>query len=117
MRRLAVSLLFVSFSAHADAPGYDVSLGAKVGGGSLKIAPVVTAPAGKKLRYDMVTKSSGPSGNHSSRQSASVTVGADGKASLSQVAVSVTEQDRYEVKVEVYDGTQLVAAETLKHPQ
>ena len=116
MRRLAICLLFVPFSALA-APGYDVSLGAEVRDGTLKIAPVVTAPAGKKLRYDVVTKRSGPSGNHNSRQSANVTVGEDGKANLSQVAVSVKEQDRYEVKVEVYEGTQLVAAETLKHPQ
>jgi hypothetical protein len=85
--------------------------------GTLKVAPVVTAPAGKKLRYDMVTTRTGRSGNHNSRQSANVTVGDDGKASLSQVSVNVTEQDRYEVKVDVYDGSQLVAAETLRHPQ
>lgn len=115
MRLLAISLLFVSFSALAS--NYDVSLGAEVRNGTLKVAPVITAPAGKKLRYDVVTKRSGPSGNHSSKQSANVTVGPDGKATLSQVAVSVREQDRYEVKVEVYDGEKLVAADTLKHPK
>jgi hypothetical protein len=117
MRRLALSLLFLPFLALADAPGYDVSLGAEVRDGTLKVARVLTAPAGKKLRYDMVTTRTGRSGDHNSRQSANVTVGADGKAALSQVVVSVTEQDRYEVKVEVYEGKQLVAAETLKHPQ
>jgi hypothetical protein len=114
MRRLALSLLFVCLPALAN--DYDVSLGAEVRDGRLKVAPVVTAPAGKKLRYDMVTTRTGRSGNHNSRQSANVTVGQDGKASLSQVVVSVTEQDRYEVKVEVYDGPRLVAAETLRYP-
>ena len=51
-----------------------------------------------------------------SRQLANVTVGADGKTPVSEVAVSVTEQDRYEVKVEVYEGARLVAAQTLRHP-
>ena len=115
MRRLAISLFFVSLCALAGE--YDVSLGAELREGTLKVAPVITAPAGKKLRYDMVTKRTGPSGNHDSRQSANVTVGADGKARLSQVAVSVTERDRYEVKVEIYDGGLLVAAQTLTHPQ
>jgi hypothetical protein len=112
MRTLAISLLFASLSVLAN--DYDVSLGAEVRDGTLKVAPVITAPAGKKLRYDVVTKRSGPSGNHNSRQSANVTVGPDGKASLSQVAVSVTERDRYEVKVDVYEGAQLVATETLR---
>ena len=48
MRRLALSLLFVSLSGFAN--DYDVSLGAEVRDGKLKVAPVVTAPAGKKLR-------------------------------------------------------------------
>jgi hypothetical protein len=117
MRKLAISLLFVSARAFADAPGYDLSLGSVIRDGNLKIAPVVTAPPGKMLRYDVVTHRTGPSGNHNSRQSANVTVGQDGKASLSQVVVSVQEQDHYEVTVEVYEGKQLVAAETLKHPR
>jgi len=83
----------------------------------LKVAPIVTAPAGAKLHYDVTTTRTGRSGNSNSRQSGNVTVGDDGKASLSQVAVSVSEQDRYEVHVDVYDGGRLVASETLKHPQ
>lgn len=114
MRHLAITLFFVSLAALAN--DYDISLGAEVRDGRLKVAPVVTAPAGKSLRYDMVTTRTGRSGNHNSRQSANFTVGKDGSAPLSQVIVSVTEQDRYEVKVEVYEGTQLVAAETLRYP-
>lgn len=117
MRSLVLFLLFFSAAALANAPGYDLSLGAEVRGGTLKVAPIVTAPAGAKLRYDVTTTRTGRSGNNNSRQSGNVTVGDDGKASLSQVAVSVSEQDRYEVHVEVYDGGRLVASETLKHPQ
>ena len=78
MRQLALSLFFLSSIALANAPGYDLSLGAEVLGGTLKIAPVVTAPAGAKLRYDMTTTRTGRSGNSNSRQSGNVTVGDDG---------------------------------------
>lgn len=83
----------------------------------MKVAPKITAPAGKKLRYDVVTTRTGRSGNSNSRQSGKVTVGQDGTASLSQVSVSVSPQDRYEVHLEVFDGSRLVAEKTLKHPQ
>jgi Thin aggregative fimbriae synthesis protein len=117
MRCLAFSLFLLSSIALANPGGYDLSLGAEVRNGMLKVAPTVSAPAGAKLRYDVTTTRIGRSGNSNSRQSGDVTVGDDGKASLSQVAVSVSEQDRYEVRVEVYDGGRLVAAQTLKHPQ
>jgi hypothetical protein len=117
-RRLALPALLLIFTAALAAePGYDVSLGAEVRGGMLKVAPVIAAPAGAKLRYDVTTTRTGQSGNTSSRQSGNVTVGRDGKASLSQVAVSVTPQDRYEVHVDVYDGARLVASEMLRHPK
>lgn len=117
MRPHVLFLLLFSGAALANLPGYDLSLGAEVRGGTLKVAPIVTAPAGAKLRYDVTTTRTGRSGNSNSRQSGNVTVGNDGKASLSQVAVSVSEQDRYEVRVEVYDGGRLVASETLTHPR
>ena len=117
MRRLAFSLFFLSSIALANAPGYDLALGAEVRGGTLKVAPVVTAPAGAKLRYDMTTTRTGRSGNSNSRQSGNVTVGDDGKASLSQLAVNVSPQDQYIVQVEVYDGAQVVASKTLRHPE
>ena len=117
MRRLALSLFFLSSIALANTPGYDLSLGAEARDGMLKVAPIITAPAGANLRYDVTTTRTGRSGNSNSRQSGNVTVGHDGTASLSQVAVSVSEQDRYQVHVDVYDGKRLVASETLKHPQ
>jgi hypothetical protein len=117
MHRLALLLFFLSCASLANAPGYDVSLGAEMRGGTLKVAPTINAPAGKKLRYDVVTTRTSRSGNSNSRQSGNVTVGQDGTASLSQVSVSVSPQDRYEVHVEVFDGSRLVAEKTLKHPQ
>ena len=117
MIRLFALLLLLPAAALANTPGYEVSLGAELRGGSLHVSPTITAPAGKKLRYDVVTTRTGRSGNSNSRQSGDVSVGQDGKASLSQVSVSVTPQDRYEVRVELYDGAQLVASESLRHPE
>jgi len=117
MRLLFLCLILSSGAALANAPGYDLSLGAEVRGGTLKVAPVIIAPAGAQLRYDMTTTRTGRSGNSNSRQSGNVTVGNDGKATLSQVAVNVSPQDRYIVHVEVYDGARVVASETLRHPE
>jgi hypothetical protein len=64
-----------------------------------------------------VTTRTGRSGNSKSRQSGNVTVGQDGTAALSQISVSMSPQDRYEVHVEVFEGSRLVAEKTLKHPQ
>ena len=117
MRLLFLGLILSSGAALANAPGYDLSLGAEVRGRMLKVAPVISAPAGAQLRYDMTTTRTGRSGNSNSRQSGNVTVGDDGKATLSQVAVNVSPQDRYEVRVEVFEGERVVAAKTLTHPQ
>jgi Thin aggregative fimbriae synthesis protein len=118
LRLLALPALILTITAALAAePGYDVSLGTEVRDGNLKVAPVVTAPPGAKLRYDVTTVRTGRSGNTNSRQSGNVTVGPAGKASLSQVSVSVTPQDRYEVHVELFDGRRLVASETLRHPR
>jgi hypothetical protein len=117
MRLLFLCLILSSGAALANAPGYDLSLGAEVRGRMLKVAPVISAPAGAQLRYDMTTTRTGRSGNSNSRQSGNVTVGDDGKASLSQISVNVRPQDRYEVHVEVFEGERVVAARTLRHPQ
>jgi hypothetical protein len=117
VRSLAYCVFLLSSIALANAPGYDLSLGAEARDGTLKVAPIVTAPAGTKLRYDVSTTRIGRSGNSNSRQSGNVTVGDDGKATLSQVAVSVSPQDQFVVHVEVYDGAQVVASKILRHPQ
>jgi len=117
MRSVVFFLAFFCAAALANVPGYELSLGAEVRDGTLKVAPIVTAPPGAKLRYDVTTTRTGRSGNSNSRQSGNVTVGDAGKASLSQVSVSVSPQDRYEVRVEIFDGARVVASETLRHPE
>ena len=77
MRSVVFFLAFFCLAALANVSGYDLSLGAEVRGGTLKVAPIVTAPAGAKLRYDVTTTRTGRSGNSNSRQSGNVTVGDD----------------------------------------
>lgn len=101
----------------ADEPGYRLSMGAEVRGNMLALAPTITAPAGKTLRYDFVTRKSGRSGTSNTRQGGKVRVDGAGRASLSKVSVSVAEGERCEVSVKVYDGERLVAAQSLNHPQ
>lgn len=117
MKLLFAVFLLACNAVFAAEPGYDLSLGAEVRAGTLNVEPTIIAPAGKRLRYDVITTRTGRSAQHSSRQSGNVTVGPDGKAVLSHYSVSVGSQDRYEVKVEVYEGSRLVAAQTLRHPQ
>ncbi len=117
MRPLVLGLVLFSSATLADAPGYELLLGAEVRDGTLKVAPIISAPAGVRLRYEVTTTRAGRSGNSNSRQSGKVTVGNDGKASLSRVAVNVSPQGRYQVHVEVYDAARLVASDTLRHPE
>lgn len=101
----------------AEDPGYRLSLDAKVRGGYLALDPTITAPAGKTLRYDLVTRKQGRSGTSNTRQGGSVTVGGNGRASLSTVTVSVGEGERCEVSIEVYEGARLVASQSFSHPR
>lgn len=101
----------------ADEPGYRLSMGAEMRGDTLVIAPTIAAPAGTALRYDVVTRKSGRSGTSNTRQGGSVTVDADGGASLSRVTVSVAAGERCEVSVQVYEGSRLVAAKSMAYPQ
>jgi hypothetical protein len=117
MRRLMLFSMFIALSsALASDPGYELTLGTEMRGGTLTVAPVLTAPANKRLRYDVVVTRSGRSGNSDSRQGGNVTVGANGTAGLSQVSISVGEGDRYDVSVKVYDGARLVAEKTARQP-
>jgi hypothetical protein len=116
--RLLLPVLFLAGNAvFAAEPGYDLSLGAEVRGGMLKVEPTISAAPGTKLRYEVSSIRTGRSGQSSSQQAGNVTVGPNGKAKLSQYSVNVGPQDRYEVKVQVYDGQRLVAAESLRHPE
>src|SRR3954453_16219973 len=111
MRQLSLlALLLMGTLAMADEPGYHLSVAGEIRGNILAIAPIIAAPAGQTLRYDIVTSKSGRSGTSKTRQAASVKVSEDGNASLSKVNVSVGAEERCEVSIEVYDGNRLVAA-------
>lgn len=118
MRRFTLfSIVLALSSALASEPGYELILGAEMRGGTLTITPVLTAPANQRVRYDVVVTRSGRSGKSDSRQGGDVTVGANGTTALSQLSISVSEGDRYEVSVRVYDAARLVAERAFRHPE
>jgi len=89
----------------------------EVEGGKLTVVPQLSAPAGARLRYEMVSEKQGGAGKSSTSQSGSVSVGADGAATLSRLSLGVGAQDKYVIRVKVFDGAKLVAEETLSYPQ
>jgi hypothetical protein len=66
-RPVLVTLTYCASILRRGARRLRLSLGAEVGGGTLKFAAKITAPAGKNLRYDVVTTRSGSSGKSTSR--------------------------------------------------
>ncbi len=107
--RYFLLLVLVSASAVASTSGYELSINAERRDGNVSVAPTLTAPAGTKLRYEIVARKQGSSSS-SSQQSGNVTVGENGMASLSELSFTVGPQDRCEVSVKVYEGDNLVAS-------
>jgi hypothetical protein len=62
-----VTLTYCARPFGASAPGYDLSLGAEVGGGTLKVAAKITAPGARSCLTTVVTTRSGSSGKSTSR--------------------------------------------------
>ena len=100
----------------ADA-GYKLRIDSSLKDGQLSVVPRIAAPAGARLRYEMVSSKQGGAGTSSTSQSGNVSVGADGSAQLATLRVGVGPQDKYEFTVKVFDGAKLVAEEVLRHPQ
>ena len=118
MVKTALPFLFLAASAAlANAPVYELRVNSKVEGGTLTVAPRVTAPAGAQLRYEVVSSKQGSGGQSNSSQSGNVTAGPDGSAKLSTLSVSVGPQDKYVLTVKVFDGAKLVAEEVLRYPK
>jgi hypothetical protein len=111
-------LLLASLAACAAAfaADYRLDLGASVRGGSLKVEPHVTGPAGKALRYEMVVTRESRGGRSNSRQSGSVRLDGSGAADLASNSVSVNPGDKYRVEVRVFDADRLVAQQSVHHP-
>jgi Thin aggregative fimbriae synthesis protein len=114
---LTAFLLLAASAAMADTSGYKLRMDSSVEGGKLIVAPQIAAPAGAKLRYEMVSTKQGAAGKSNTSQSGGVTVGADGTAKLSTLSLGVGPNDRYLVTIKVFDGAKLVAEEVLRYPQ
>jgi hypothetical protein len=101
----------------ADDPAYKLHIDSTVQASQLIVVPVIAAPAGSRLRYEMISGKQGHSGKSNTSQSGGVTVGADGSAKLSTLRLGVGADDRYLITVKVYDGAKLVAEQVLRHPE
>jgi hypothetical protein len=115
-RRLPILLAAVVTSAIAEDAGYELRLASSVEAARLTLMPVIAAPAGRQLRYEMVSTKQGAAGMSNTRQSGGVVVGADGSARLSSLSLGVGPDDRYVVTVKVFDGARLVAEDVLRYP-
>ena len=102
--------------AAAFAADYRLDLGTSVRHGTLEVAPRITGPAGKALRYEMVVTRESQGGKSNRRQSGSVRLDESGTAQLASNSMSVSSRDSYRVEVRVFDDDQLVAHETARHP-
>ena len=110
------ALLVVSSAALGAEAAYRLDLGTTVREGSLNVAPQVTGPAGKALRYEMVVTRQSESGSSNSRQAGSVRLDENGAARLASSSVSLRPQDEYRVAVKLYEDGRLVAEEAVRHP-
>lgn len=101
----------------ADEPGYSLRIDSSVEASKLTLIPVIAAPAGIRLRYEMISSKEGASGHSSTRQAGGVMVGADGTATLSTLRLGVGVADHYVITVRVFDGATVVAEQQVRHPE
>lgn len=111
----ALVLLGLVTPAFGDA-AYQLDLGARLEGGSLKVEPTVSGPPDKALRYEMRVRRDGEAGASNSSQSGTVRLDDDGHAQLASNAVSVGPNDRYVVTVRLLDGARVVAEQSASYP-
>jgi hypothetical protein len=117
MAVLLLSLLLLLSGAVFGADGaYKVDMGASVRDGNLRVAPRVTGPAGKALRYEMEVTRHSAAGSSNSSQAGRVRLDESGTARLASSSVSVGPQDEYRVAVKLYEGDRLVAEQSVRHP-
>ena len=114
---LVVPVVLLLGGGAALAADYRVDPGARVEGGTLKVAPRVEGPAGAALRYEIRTTREGAAGRSNSSQSGNVTLGSDGAAELATTNVSVSPQDRYQISIRLLDDGRVVAEESVRYPQ
>jgi hypothetical protein len=113
---IPVALLVVSSAAFSAEAAYQLDMGTTVREGNLQVAPRVTGPAGKALRYEMVVTRHSRSGSSNSSQAGSVRLDESGAGQLASNSMSVGPQDDYRVDVRLYEGGRLVAEQSVRHP-
>lgn len=101
----------------AGEPGYRLRIESSIQHGQLTVVPQLAAPAGARLRYEIVSSKQGSAGKSNTSQSSSLSIGPEGSAKLSSLSVSIGPQDKYVITVKVFDGAKLVTEEILRYPQ
>src|SRR3954451_7363117 len=101
MKALFSLLLAATGTAMASEPGYTLRIDSSVEGRQLSVVPRIAAPAGARLRFEMIASKQGSAGKSSTSQSGSVNVGADGSAALSTLKLGINPQDKYVITVKV----------------
>ena len=95
---------------------YRLSIDSELREHRLTVAPRLTGPAGRGLRYEIVSTKTGPAGRSDTTQSGHVALESDGSARLSTLTLGVGDSDRYDVAVRVFEGSRLVAEGILRYP-
>lgn len=113
---IPAALLVVSSAAFGAQAAYQLDMGTTVREGNLHVAPRVTGPAGKTLRYQMVVTRHSRSGSSNSSQAGSVRLDESGAAQLASNSMSISPQDDYRIDVKLYEGGRLVAEQSVRHP-
>lgn len=117
-QQLGLGILF-TFGSSAMATQLSVRLWTEVTheGDLWKVIPRVEAAAGSALRYEIVAKKTGHSGNSNTRQSGNLAVGSDGTGTLASLRIGVGAEDSCDIDVKVYAGSEVVANLTLRLPR
>jgi len=114
--KVCAFLLALMLASMAFAAGYTLDLGASVQGGSLKIEPIVTGPAGKTVEYDMRVRREGQGKSSNSSQGGTIRLDDSGHARLASNSVSVSPSDRYTITVRVMEDGKVVAEKSRQYP-
>lgn len=111
--------LFLAASANlmAGEGGYRLWLDTSISGSMLTVVPHIAAPAAATLHYEIVSTKQGKSGRSSTRQSGPVAVDNEGSQTFARLSLSVGPDDRYTIAVRVFDGSRVVAEQTLNYPR
>ena len=112
MRILPLIFFFaVALPLRAE-PAYHLDIGAEVHERNLKVEPSVSGPAGKIVRYEI----SVVRGASSSSQAGDARLDDNGYAKLASTSASVQPGEDYRVTVKLFEGTRLVAQQSVRRP-